>query len=63
MEKTLRNEGHGAAEGFAINLTFQQKEDRTFYNIEVAPVEEGESFSQISSLTTGPGEYFHHCNK
>ncbi|XP_058808212.1 beta-alanyl-dopamine/carcinine hydrolase isoform X2 [Phymastichus coffea] len=59
----LRNEGYGAAEGFAVNMTFQQEGDRMFHNAEIGPVEKGQAYSQLSIQTASPGEYFYHCNK
>ncbi|XP_058808214.1 beta-alanyl-dopamine/carcinine hydrolase-like [Phymastichus coffea] len=63
LEAILRNDGHGAAEGFSVNLSFHQEVPRTFRNIEVAPAELGQSSSKISTVTANPGEYFYHCNK
>ncbi|XP_012256665.2 uncharacterized protein LOC105686426 [Athalia rosae] len=63
-QKTLRNEGYGAAEGFSVNMTFLTQEgDRMFHNAEVGPVEPNATESQLSVLTASPGEQFFHCNK
>ena len=63
-QQTLRNEGHGAAEGFSVNMTFLlQDGDRMFHNAEVAPPESDAVQSQLSILTASPGETIYHCNK
>lgn len=63
-QQTLRNEGHGAAEGFSVNMTFLTQEgDRLFHNAEVGPVETGATQSQLNVLTASPGEMMFHCNK
>ncbi|XP_076649599.1 C45 family peptidase tan [Halictus rubicundus] len=63
-EEILRNEGFGAAEGFAVNMTFLAQEgDRLFHNIEVAPCEPDAAQSQLNIQTVGPGEVTYHCNK
>ncbi|XP_063986303.1 beta-alanyl-dopamine/carcinine hydrolase isoform X1 [Diachasmimorpha longicaudata] len=63
-QKTLRNKGYGAAEGFSVNMTFLDQEgDRMFHNAEVGPVEIDSNESQLSIYTASPGENITHCNK
>jgi hypothetical protein len=63
-QKTLRNEGCGAAEGFSVNMTFLAQEgDRMFHNAEVGPAEANASRSQLNILTISPDENTSHCNK
>ncbi|XP_011314040.1 uncharacterized protein tan [Fopius arisanus] len=63
-QKTLRNKGFGAAEGFSVNMTFLDQEgDRLFHNAEVGPVEADSHESQLSIYTASPGENIAHCNK
>ncbi|XP_029670506.1 uncharacterized protein LOC115239865 isoform X1 [Formica exsecta] len=63
-QKTLRNEGFGAAEGFSVNMTFLAQEgDRMFHNAEVGPAEADIARSQLNILTVSPGENTSHCNK
>lgn len=63
-EKTLRNEGYGAAEGFSVNITFlTQDENTVFRNIEIGPCEEDGKCSLVNVLTVPSGENTFHCNK
>lgn len=63
-ERTLRNEGYGAADGFSINLTFLEEEGgRIFRNIEIAPCKSDCNQSQMDIHTLAPGEdSCFHCN-
>ena len=63
-QQILRNDGFGAAEGFAVNMTFLTQEgDRMFHNAEIGPCEIDGTQSQLSILTVSPGEHTFHCNK
>ncbi|XP_025996444.1 uncharacterized protein LOC105198830 [Solenopsis invicta] len=63
-QRTLKNEGYGAAEGFSVNMTFiAQEDDRMFHNVEVGPAETGANRSQLIVLTIKLGENTSHCNK
>ncbi|XP_043248555.1 uncharacterized protein LOC122395212 [Colletes gigas] len=63
-QEILRNDGIGAADGFAVNMTFLTQEgDRMFHNAEIGPCEIDAKQSQLSILTVSPGENTFHCNK
>ena len=63
-QEILRNEGHGSAEGFSVNMTFLLQEgDRMFHNAEIGPCDNDNACSQLNVRTACPGEYLYHCNK